>query len=149
MLCSKRIKSSLLLGYTSIEALPAILVAMQFSSNPLVCWPENGRYCWKTYAQEPIHCDSADELCGLGGREYYLHVSLLFQIWGWETLLVLGLGSVAIGFAFQDIFKNFFGVLLLLNEPFRLGDQIIVNDFEGQLKILPFATQIKLIRESE
>ncbi len=48
---------------------------------------------------------------------------------------LLGLGSVAIGFAFQDIFKNFLaGVLLLLREPFRLHDQIIVNDFEGTVE---------------
>lgn len=49
----------------------------------------------------------------------------------------LGLGSVAIGFAFQDIFKNFLaGVLLLLNEPFRLNDQIIVGDYEGTVEAI-------------
>lgn len=48
---------------------------------------------------------------------------------------LLGLGSVAVGFAFQDIFKNFFaGVLILANEPFRLNDQIIVSDFEGTVE---------------
>lgn len=58
---------------------------------------------------------------------------------------LLGLGSVAIGFAFQDIFKNFLaGILLLLNEPFRLGDQIIVNEFEGTIEDITIrATQIK------
>jgi small conductance mechanosensitive channel len=57
----------------------------------------------------------------------------------------LGLGSVAIGFAFQDIFKNFLaGVLLLLNEPFRLGDQIIVNGFEGTVEEITIrSTQIR------
>jgi len=49
-----------------------------------------------------------------------------------DLIGLLGLGSVAIGFAFQDIFKNFLaGVLLLINEPFKLNDQIVVNDFEG------------------
>lgn len=44
----------------------------------------------------------------------------------------LGLGSVAIGFAFQDIFKNFLsGILLLLQEPFSIGDEIIVSDYQG------------------
>ena len=58
---------------------------------------------------------------------------------------LLGLSSVAIGFAFQDIFKNFLaGVLLLLNEPFRLGDQVIVNGFEGTIEDITIrATQIK------
>lgn len=58
---------------------------------------------------------------------------------------LLGLGSVAIGFAFQDIFKNFLaGVLLLLNEPFRLGDQIIINEFEGTIEDITIrSTQLK------
>lgn len=44
----------------------------------------------------------------------------------------LGLGSVAIGFAFQDIFKNFLaGILLLFQEPFSIGDEIIVEDYQG------------------
>lgn len=52
-----------------------------------------------------------------------------------DIIGLLGLGSVAIGFAFQDIFKNFLaGVLLLLNEPFRLNDQIVVNDYEGTVE---------------
>jgi small conductance mechanosensitive channel len=45
---------------------------------------------------------------------------------------VLGIGSVAIGFAFRDVLQNFLsGVLLLLTEPFRVGDQIIYGSFEG------------------
>jgi len=49
-----------------------------------------------------------------------------------DIIALLGLSSVAVGFAFQDIFKNFLaGILLLLNQPFQVGDQIIVNDYEG------------------
>ena len=52
-----------------------------------------------------------------------------------DIIGLLGLSSVAIGFAFQDIFKNFLaGVLILLQEPFRLGDQIIVDDYEGTVE---------------
>ncbi len=46
----------------------------------------------------------------------------------------LGIGSVAIGFAFKDILQNFLsGILILLTEPFKIGDQIYVNKegFEG------------------
>ncbi|MDJ0389900.1 mechanosensitive ion channel family protein [Roseomonas sp. E05] len=44
----------------------------------------------------------------------------------------LGVGSVAIGFAFKDILQNWLaGVLLLLRQPFRPGDQIVINGFEG------------------
>ena len=48
---------------------------------------------------------------------------------------LLGLGSVAISFAFQDIFKNFLaGIWLLLHEPFQLGDRIFVEGFEGTVE---------------
>src|SRR6202008_4538097 len=44
----------------------------------------------------------------------------------------LGIGSVAIGFAFQNILQNFLaGILLLLQEPFQLGDFISVTGIEG------------------
>jgi small-conductance mechanosensitive channel len=49
-----------------------------------------------------------------------------------QLVSVLGLSSVAIGFAFRDILQNFLaGILLLLSEPFRIGDQIRSGDFEG------------------
>lgn len=56
----------------------------------------------------------------------------------------LGLGSVAISFAFQEIFKYFLAeILLLLQEPFQLGDRIIVEGFEGTVeKISMRSTQI-------
>ena len=62
-----------------------------------------------------------------------------------QLIEVLGIGSVAIGFAFRDIFQNFLaGILLLLTEPFTIGDQIIVNDFEGTIEdIQARATMIK------
>jgi len=51
-----------------------------------------------------------------------------------KILTALGLGSVAIGFAFKDVFENFLaGILLLVREPFRLGDFIEVEDVEGQV----------------
>ena len=47
----------------------------------------------------------------------------------------LGIGSVAIGFAFKDIFQNLLsGILLLLSEPFRIGDQIVSGNYEGTVE---------------
>ena len=47
----------------------------------------------------------------------------------------LGLGSIAVGFAFKDIFENFLaGVLILLREPMRIGDFIECNGVEGQVE---------------
>lgn len=52
-----------------------------------------------------------------------------------QLINLLGLSSVAIGFAFRDILQNFLaGILLLLTEPFRIGDQIIVGSFEGTVE---------------
>jgi small-conductance mechanosensitive channel len=51
-----------------------------------------------------------------------------------KMLTALGLGSVAIGFAFKDVFENFLaGILLLIREPFRLGDYIDCGGVEGQV----------------
>src|SRR5687767_5022843 len=47
----------------------------------------------------------------------------------------LGIGGVAIGFAFKDIFENFLaGILILVTRPFRIGDQIIYQNFEGTVE---------------
>ena len=44
-----------------------------------------------------------------------------------DIIATLGIGSVAIGFAFQDIFKNFLaGIILLVEEPFRIGDEVVL-----------------------
>jgi small conductance mechanosensitive channel len=51
--------------------------------------------------------------------------------------LVTGLGitSVAIGFAFKDVLQNFFaGILILWRQPFVVGDQIRVRDYEGTVE---------------
>lgn len=57
----------------------------------------------------------------------------------------LGVGGIAIGFAFKGIFQNFLaGILLLFTEPFRIGDQIKYKDFEGTVEdIQTRATTIK------
>lgn len=62
-----------------------------------------------------------------------------------DIIGLLGLSSVAIGFAFQDIFKNFLaGILLLIEEPFRLGDQVIVDTYEGTVESIKIrSTHIK------
>jgi len=58
-----------------------------------------------------------------------------------DIIATLGLGSVAVGFAFQDIIKNFFaGILLLLQEPFGIDDQIIIDSFEGTVEKISFRT---------
>jgi small conductance mechanosensitive channel len=62
-----------------------------------------------------------------------------------DVLGTLGIGSVAIGFAFKDILQNLLaGLLLLINRDYRRGDQIVVKDYEGTIEhIASRATQIK------
>jgi small conductance mechanosensitive channel len=49
-----------------------------------------------------------------------------------DLIQVLGISGVAIGFAFRDILQNFLaGILILLAQPFRIGEEIKVGGFEG------------------
>ena len=58
-----------------------------------------------------------------------------------DIIATLGLGSVAVGFAFQDIFKNFLsGILILIQQPFQIDDQIIVDDYEGTVEKIDIRT---------
>ncbi len=58
-----------------------------------------------------------------------------------DLIATLGLGSVAIGFAFQDIFKNFLaGIILLLQQPFQIGDQVIISEYEGTIEGIDIRT---------
>ncbi len=51
----------------------------------------------------------------------------------------LGLTSVAIGFSLRDVLSNYIsGVILLATRPFRIGDQVVINSYEGTV------TQIQL-----
>ncbi len=58
---------------------------------------------------------------------------------------LLGIGGVAIGFAFKDIFQNMLaGILLLWRQPFRVGDEITTRTFTGVVEdIETRATMIK------
>ncbi len=50
---------------------------------------------------------------------------------------LLGIGGVAIGFAFKDIFQNLLaGILLLLRQPFRVGDEITSGTYTGTVEAI-------------
>lgn len=51
------------------------------------------------------------------------------------ALGALGIGGIVIGFALKDIVQNFLaGILILVNRPFRLGDQIRSGEHEGTVE---------------
>lgn len=64
-----------------------------------------------------------------------------------DLLTGLGIGSVALGFAFKDVLQNLFaGFLILLYRPFRIGDLIKINDFKGVVEEISVrATKLKTL----
>ena len=47
----------------------------------------------------------------------------------------LGIVGIALAFAFRDILENFIaGIMLQLQRPFRYGDEIALNDYEGTVR---------------
>ncbi|MCJ2186154.1 mechanosensitive ion channel family protein [Novosphingobium beihaiensis] len=47
----------------------------------------------------------------------------------------LGVGALAIGFAFQDIFENFLaGVLIMLRDKMNIGDSVICSGISGKVE---------------
>lgn len=62
-----------------------------------------------------------------------------------DLIAGLGVSSVAIGFAFKDILQNMLaGILILLRQPFEVGDQIVSGGHEGTVeRIETRATLIK------
>ena len=51
-----------------------------------------------------------------------------------SILAGLGIGSVAIGFAFKDVFENFLaGIIILFRREMRIGDHIECEGIEGQV----------------
>lgn len=63
-------------------------------------------------------------------------------VWGidFATMLsALGLTSVAIGFSLKDVLSNYIsGVILLAARPFHIGDQVVIDGYEGTI------TQVQL-----
>ena len=58
-----------------------------------------------------------------------------------DIVATLGVGSIAVGFAFQDIFKNFLaGIILLVEEPFRIGDEIAIDNYIGKVEDINIRT---------
>lgn len=73
---------------------------------------------------------------GIGMLGLLLAITIAFPSFTPANLVsALGITGIAIGFAFKDIFENFLaGILILLTEPFRMGDQIVFGNFEGTIE---------------
>lgn len=67
---------------------------------------------------------------------FLISITMIFPSVKASSLIqLLGISSVAFGFAFRDILQNFLaGILLLLTEYFGKNDQIVVSGFEGTIE---------------
>jgi small-conductance mechanosensitive channel len=79
----------------------------------------------------------------LGGRSAYILTLLIgavivLGIWGVPLAvpgIFLGVLTLALSLALQDVLRNLFaGVYLLVERPFLIGDEITVTDFTGRIE---------------
>src|ERR1700722_18653848 len=75
---------------------------------------------------------------------YVVAVISALVVYGVNVAVILtaaGVGTVAIGLAFQDLLRNVLaGIWLLLEQPFRLGDTITVMDQTGAVQNITLRT---------
>lgn len=68
-----------------------------------------------------------------------LGIVMAFQQFVDVTAFLAGLGIIGftVGFALQDVMKNFAsGVILLMQQPFRVGDSVAVDTYEGTVRAI-------------
>ncbi|MGB3789842.1 MAG: mechanosensitive ion channel family protein [Phormidesmis sp.] len=124
----------------SIPALIGVLVVVFFT------WlvAKGVRFSAFQWAQRTEGDRSTEILIGrLGyGAVWVAGAVIALGVWGidFATMLgALGLTSVAIGFSLKDVLSNYIsGVILLAARPFHIGDQVVIDGYEGTI------TQVQL-----
>ncbi|ELS04132.1 small-conductance mechanosensitive channel [Xenococcus sp. PCC 7305] len=102
------------------------------------------RYLAFTWAQQTEGDSSTELLIGRlsYGAVWVVGFIIALGVMGLDfgaLLGALGLTSVAIGFSLKDVLSNYIsGVILLAARPFRIHDQVVIDDYEGTI------TQIQL-----
>ena len=128
-------------GQELVRLLPQILGAMGVlvltwlvakTAQRLVVWVTRGRRL------RPSLVELLKNLTAIGTwvLGLLLAMTILFpEMSPTDLAAALGVGSIAIGFAFKDVFENFIaGVFVLSREPMRLGDYITCADVEGKVE---------------
>jgi small-conductance mechanosensitive channel len=128
-------------GQQLVRLLPQILGAMGVlaltwlvakTAQRLVVWATRGRRL------RPSLVELLKNLTAIGTwvLGLLLAMTILFpEMSPTDLAAALGVGSIAIGFAFKDVFENFIaGVFVLSREPMRLGDYITCADVEGKVE---------------
>ena len=84
---------------------------------------------------------------------YVIATFMIFYDLGYDLngiVTGLGLGSVVITFAAQDTIKNLFGgIAIFLDKPFKVGDYIVFDNYEGTVEDITFrSTKIRTLENS-
>lgn len=141
---AQRLNSTLRqIGRQTVEGIPAFIGAIIVVG---LTWliARGVRYIAFTWAQQTEGDHNTEVLIGrLGyGGVWVLGSIVALGVLGLDfaaLLGALGLTSVAIGFSLKDVLSNYIsGVILLAARPFRLGDQVVIQSYEGTI------TQIQL-----
>lgn len=141
---AQRLNSTLRqLGRQTVDGIPAFIGAMVVVA---ITWlvARGVRYGAFTWAQQTEGDHNTEVLIGrLGYGGVWIAGSIVaLGVLGLDfaaLLGALGLTSVAIGFSLKDVLSNYIsGVILLAARPFRLGDQVVIQSYEGTI------TQIQL-----
>ncbi|MEZ5499101.1 MAG: mechanosensitive ion channel family protein [Steroidobacteraceae bacterium] len=122
--------------------LPA-LIAAGFTFAVFVLLAFAIRIVFRTYLRRRERADLAVVLSGLGfwvtlvlGLMLALTIVLPTLSMG-DLVASLGIGSIAVGFAFKDILQNWLaGLLILLRRPFRHGDQVEIGELRGTVRAI-------------
>ena len=131
----------------SIKALPSLLSALVvlFLTKYAVklvlkITDETGKRTIKSTSLQLL----LDKVARIGVWTFGILLACVLAFPGFELgdiVATLGVGSVAIGFAFQDIFKNFLaGIILLVEEPFLIGDEVVIGDYKGKVENISIRT---------
>ncbi len=131
------------LGKNAVASIPALIGVLIVV---LITWlvAKGVRYSAFRWAEQTEGDHSTEVLVGrLGyGGVWIVGAVIALGVWGidFATMLgALGLTSVAIGFSLKDVLSNYIsGVILLSARPFRIGDQVVIEGYEGTI------TQVQL-----
>jgi len=137
--------------------LPSLLViALILVATRIIAWRTQGLV--QNLAGRTQAPPSVVDLLGRLARFGIVAIGILLVLdrLGWSQaalsfLAGLGIVGIAIGFALQDIVKQFAaGVLLLMLRPFNIGDHVKIGVFEGQvMQVQLRATVLKTAQGDE
>ena len=130
------------IAQTSAQALVAIAFKVLLSLLVLVIVKLVNRTIDRllTKASQKVHPKISPLMAGfidkvLSSVVWLLGILIVLQIWGINMAPViagLGITGVVLGFALQESISNIFsGLLLALNNPFGIGDYVIIGSIEG------------------